>query len=138
MFEEVVVLYVQLDIFVGTRGRKGAIWKYGRCCDVRLVCREMGEGGLHVERQRQKSAACRACVCGVVCARSLRGAVVTLDLCPFGGRKFACAGRAGDVGAGRVLRGGKEKKWKNKVRNEGRTAAGLKTYLNNVSGTFPF
>ena len=72
-----------------------------------------------------------ACVCVCVCARSLRGCVV-LDLCPFGDRKFACTGRAREVGVGRVLRGGKEKekKWKNKVRNEGERAAGLINQFN--------
>ena len=66
-------------------GRKGAM-------EVRLLFRssfsvsEDGEGGMHVERQRQKGAVCVR----VVCARFLR-AVVVLDLCPFGGRKFACA-----------------------------------------------
>jgi hypothetical protein len=34
-------------------------------------------------------------------------AAVVLDLCPFGGRKCAFTGGAGDVGVGRVLRGGK-------------------------------
>ena len=55
-------------------------------------------------------------VLACVCALSLRAAVV-LDLCPFGGRKCACAGRAK---VGRVLRSGKEKekKWKDKVRME--------------------
>ena len=52
--------------------------------------------GMHVERQRQKDVVC-VCLCVSVCvressmcARFLR-AVVVLDLCPFGGRKFACA-----------------------------------------------
>ena len=52
---------------------------------------------MHVERQRQKGAAC-GCV-RVVYAHFLRG-YVALDLCPFGGRKFACAGGVGGWGGG--------------------------------------
>ena len=65
--------------------------------EVRLLLRssfsvsEDGEG-VHVERQRQKGAVYARVSARerVVCARFLRAAV-GLDLCPFGGRKFACA-----------------------------------------------
>jgi hypothetical protein len=56
------------------------------------------------------------CACVFMCALSLR-AVVVLDLCPFGGRKFACTGGAGEVGVGRVLKWKGEER-KDKVRNE--------------------
>ena len=77
------------------------------------------------------------CVYVYVCARSLRAAVVR-DLCPFGGRKCACGGVGGvarvgemSMGKGVVGRSGGENKSerKNKVRNDGYTANGLKTYL---------
>ena len=79
----------------------------------------------------------RARVCVLVCARPLRAAVV-LDLCPFGGRKCACAGGVGDVGAGgwRVVgrregRVGGERKRKKKVRNEETSAAGPQSQKSN-------
>ena len=56
--------YVQLDVCHYRWQEEKAQWKYGRCCDLRLMFREMVRG-VHVERQRQKGAACvraRACV----------------------------------------------------------------------------
>ena len=50
--------YVQLDVCHYRWQEEKAQWKYGRCCDLRLMFREMGGGGVHVERQRQKGAAC--------------------------------------------------------------------------------
>ena len=49
MFEEVVVLYVQLDVFASTDGRKkGRNGSAVVVVDLRLVFRKMGGG--HVER----------------------------------------------------------------------------------------
>ena len=59
-----------------------------------------GEGGACRTAAAEGRGVCaRACVCGVVCARSLIAprACVVLDLCLFGGRKCACAGGMGDV-----------------------------------------
>ena len=57
-------------------------------------------------------------MCGVcVCARSLR-AVVCLDLCPFGGLKFACrgVGGVGDMSMGKGVVGRSE--WRVDGENE--------------------
>ena len=86
----------------------------------------MGRCGAYITAAVEGCGACVVCVC--VCARSLR-AVVCLDLCPFGGRKFACGGVGGvgemSMGKGVVGRregrvgGENESERKNTERNDG-------------------
>ena len=68
------------------------------------------------------------CVRVCVCAHSLRAAVI-LDLCPFGGQKFACGGVGGveEISMEGRVDGENESERKNKVRNDEFTAAGRQT-----------
>ena len=104
----------------------------------------MGRCGAYITAAVEGCGACVVCVC--VCARSLR-AVVCLDLCPFGGRKFACGGvgGVGQISMGKEVEGRSEgrvggeneSERKNKVRNEEARAAGrFKPYLKIWEVTF--